>query len=147
LALVVLASACSDSSGPQQSPLDGLNHFAGTDSAGTPPPPPPSGTLTPGYFQGTVIGPSAPGAGGDSLATAPRVAGVVVSAYLELESDPVARVTTGADGHFSLPALPGGSYVVTVAPPLESGYGGVWATAPIHEASHLHPWWVVLWKR
>lgn len=147
LMVSLLASACSDSSGPNLSPLDGLTQYAGTDSTGTPPPPPPTGTTTPGYFQGTVIGPSEPGAGSDSLATAPRIAGVRVSAYAALEQGPVASVVTGADGRFVLPLLPGGHYAVTFTPPINSPYGGVWATAPAHAQSHTHPWWVVLWKK
>ena len=70
-----------------------------------------------------------------------------VSAYAELEKAPVATVITGADGRFVLPTLPAGHYAVTVTPPVNSPYGGVWATAPAHAESHTHPWWVVLWKK
>lgn len=146
MAATLLAAACTDGSGPNPSPLDGLVQYAGTDSIGAPPPPA-TGNPTAGYFRGTVVGPSAPGAGNDSLATAPRIAGVTVSVYAELEGSPVASVVTGADGRFVLPTLPGGHYAVTFTPPINSPYGGVWATAPIHAASHTHPWWVVLWKR
>jgi hypothetical protein len=146
LLLAAFVVACTDTAGPNASPLDGLTQYASTDSAGTTPPPP-VGTPAPGYFQGNVVGPSAPGAGNDSLSTAPRVAGVTVTAYAELDGDPVASVVTGADGRFALPTMPGGHYVVTFTPPPGSLYGGVWASAPIHGTSHTHLWWVVLWKR
>lgn len=146
LCLVAAAAACTDTAGPNPSPLDGLTQYASTDSLGAPPPPP-VGTPVPGYFQGTVLGPSAPGSGNDSLATAPRVAGVTVTAYTQLDRDPVASVVTGADGRFVLPTMPGGHYVVTFTPAPGSPYGGVWASAPVHGTSHTHHWWVVLWKR
>jgi hypothetical protein len=102
-----------------------------------------------------VLGPSAPGAGNDSLATAPRVANAKVTAYPRqpTATDPnavgtaVAEVVTGADGKFQLPTLPGGDYIVTINPAAGSIYGGVWVTATAHSTSHEFPWWVVLWKK
>lgn len=150
-----LAIACSDDpTGSEDSPLAGLAPRTASDSIGNPPPPPPTNP-TPGSFHGTVLGPSEPGAGNDSLATAPRVAGVVVSARLVTggsEADPdlgpvAASVTTGADGKFQLPTLSGGTYVVTFTPPANSIYGGVWVTSTTSATSNDWPWWVVLWKK
>ncbi|MDH5234508.1 MAG: carboxypeptidase-like regulatory domain-containing protein [Gemmatimonadota bacterium] len=157
LLCVALGLACADAgTGPARSPLAGLSQAAGQDSAGNPPPPNPSpGTNTPGYVLGTVLGPSAPGAGNDSLATAPRVPGARVAAFPVTGGSAgsptlgpeAASSTTGADGRFVLPTVPGGAYVVTITPPAASIYGGVWVTVTIHENSHLFPWWVVLWKK
>ena len=150
-----LAMACSDSySGSDNSPLAGLAPRTASDSVGNPPPPPPANP-TPGRFHGTVLGPSQPGAGNDSLATAPRVSGVVVTAYLVTggsQADPTlgpaaASVTTGTDGTFQLPTLSGGEYVVTFTPPANSIYGGVWVTAATSATSNDYPWWVTLWKK
>lgn len=158
LALVALAAACTDGTGPDTSPLRGLQYVVGTDSTGgTPPPPEATG---PGYFQGTVLGPSEPGSGGDTLATAPRIVGARLAAYAIPPGgtvsgndfgEEVASVTTGADGKFVFPTLPGGTYVVTVTPPsggaYANQYGGVWVTATAHPTSHEWPWWVVLWRK
>ena len=140
--LVLLASllvACdeNDPTRSGSSPLSGLSQAPGKDSTGSPPPPPPA-IPTPGYFHGTVLGPSAPGAGNDSVATAPRVAGVVVTVYPRISSSSAtpdvgpaaATVVTGADGKFQLPTIAGGEYVVTFNPPAGSPYGGVWVTLP-----------------
>ena len=150
-----LTMACSDSySGSDNSVLAGLAPRTAADSVGNPPPPPPTNP-TPGSFHGTVLGPSEPGAGNDSLATAPRVSGAVVAAYPVTggsQADPTlgpaaASVTTGANGKFQLPTLSGGEYVVTFTPPANSIYGGVWVTAVTSANSNDHPWWVTLWKK
>jgi hypothetical protein len=150
-----LAIACSDDpTGTDNSPIAGLAQREGSDSTGNPLPPPPANP-TPGSFHGTVLGPSTPGTGGDTLATAPRVAGVVVAAYLVTggtEANPTlgpvaASATTGADGKFALTTLSGGTYVVTFTPPANSIYGGVWVTAATSATSNDWPWWVVLWKK
>lgn len=155
LALLLSLAACGsdDTTGSPSSPLSGLSEAAGKDSTGTSVPAPPTST-TPGYFRGTVLGPSAPGATGDTLATAPRVSGVTVTAYPRLSTDPVpdvgpaaASVVTGSDGKFQLPQLPGGEYVVTFTPPAGSIYAGVWVTATAYSGSAEWPWWVVLPKR
>jgi hypothetical protein len=148
------AVACSDS--PTENgndPLAGLAQRDGKDSIGNPLPPAPS-TPVAGGFHGTVLGPSAPGSGGDTLASAPRISGVVVKAFkitggsqAEPELGPVEQtVTTGADGKFAL-TLSGGDYVVTFTPPANSVYGGVWVTAATSATSDQWPWWVILWKK
>lgn len=150
-----LTVACSDSpTESENSLLAGLAQREAADSAGNPVPPPPTNPVA-GSFHGTVLGPSQPGAGNDSLATAPRVSGVVITAYPVTggtEANPTlgpaaGTVTTGADGKFQLPTLAGGNYVVTFTPPANSIYGGVWVTAATSANSNDHPWWVVLWKK
>lgn len=155
-ALILVAMvACGDSAtDPVNTPLDGLARSSVADSVGNVPPAP-QAAAAPGYFRGTVLGPSTPGAGNDSLSTAPRVAGAVVTAFPVVggdDADPeigdaAATATTGADGRFTLATLPGGTYVVTIAPPASSPYRGVWVTASAHAGSHEHPWWVVLQER
>jgi hypothetical protein len=91
----------------------------------------------------------------DSLQTAPRVAGVRVAAFPITGGEPgsftlgaeVAATTTGADGMFTLPSVPGGLYAVTFTPSAGSIYVGVWSWGTIHEQSSLFPWWVVLPKK
>lgn len=157
VALVVMAAAaCESSTRPDASPISQIPQRANQDSLGTPisltPPP---GGQTPGYFQGTVLGPSAPGAGNDSLETAPRVVGATIDAYPVLEGvspgpqvGPLAAsTTTDADGRFVLPTLPGGTYAVVVTPPAASPYGPVWVMALAHENSHVSRWWVVLYNK
>jgi hypothetical protein len=155
--VAALAIACSDSTGPGDeggNPLLALSKTAAADSGGNVVPQPASST-TPGIFRGTVMGQSAPGAGNDSLNTAPRVAGAVITAYPTTQpgspnptlQPAAATVTTGADGKFTLPSLPGGAYVVTITPPSGSIYAGVWVTATAHSGSGEFPWWVVLPKK
>jgi hypothetical protein len=146
--------ACSDSPTENgNSPLAGLAQRDGKDSVGNPLPPPPA-TPAPGGVHGTVLGPSQAGSGGDTLATAPRISGVVVTAYPVTGGTQAVptlgaaeqSVTTGADGKFQL-TLSGGEYVVTFNPPASSIYGGVWVTAATSATSNEWPWWVILWKR
>ena len=149
------AIACSDdpTEPANDDPLAGLAQRDGRDSTGNPLPAPPS-TPVAGGFHGTVLGPSTPGQGNDTLATAPRIEGVVVKAFkivggtqAEPELGPVEQaVTTGADGKFAL-TLSGGDYVVTFTPPSNSIDGGVWVTASTSTASNEWPWWVILWKK
>jgi hypothetical protein len=147
--------ACADSpTDPDRTPLTGLTATAISDSLGNAPPPP-AGVAGPGTFHGTVIGPSPIGAGGDTLATAPRVPFVRVAAFPFLGMDgstpqlgpEEAAVFTDLDGRFQLPLLVGGEYVVTFTPGPGSNYGGVWSTATAHASSNAHPWWVVLWLK
>jgi hypothetical protein len=154
LALLAVAVACSDDSPTDAgaSPIAGLVSKSATDSVGNAPPTVPPGNATAGSFHGTVLGPSQPGAGNDSLQTAPRVAGATVTAYPVLSGSgasarlgtAVATAITGADGKFRLGTMPGGEYVVTIVPPASSIYAGVWVTAIAHATSDVYPWWVVL---
>jgi hypothetical protein len=153
--LGVAAIACEKGTAPSPTPLAGLVRVEGSDSVGTPAPTPPANS-GPGYVRGTVLGPSEPGSGNDSLATAPRVAGVVITAYPRVAPTTAdtmgigpmaAQVTTGADGKFQLPSVPAGEYIITFNPPADSPYGGVWTVGPIHERSHEYPFWVVLWRK
>jgi hypothetical protein len=150
--------ACSDDDpvGPSSSPLQGLTQQEERDSVGgSPPPPEQGGSLEPGIFRGRVLGQSEPGAGNDSLETAPRLAGVRVAAYPVLSSNngtpslgpEAASVVTGSDGMFQLPELPGGEYAVTFEPPAGSIYRGAWVHATAHGGSNEFPWWVVLSKK
>ena len=151
-AAVVIACGAGELVGPDAWPLAGLSKTTANDTS--------SGAHTPtgtgpGYFQGTVMGPSAPGGGNDTLSTAPRIAGVVVTIYERKadEADSVSvgeakgSVTTGADGRFTLPVLPAGNYVVTLVPPANSGYYGAYAFGPLRENSSEYPWWVVLARK
>jgi hypothetical protein len=154
LGAAVVVAACSTDSAvqPGGSPLAGLSRSESGDTANVNHSPTGTG---PGYFRGTVLGPSAPGAGNDSLDTAPRIAGVVVTIYERKPSaadtvavgDAKGSVTTGADGLFTLPTLPAGEYIVTFVPPSSSGYYGAYAFGPLRENSSEFPWWVVLAKR
>ena len=118
---------------------------------GSPVPTNPSNT-SPGVVRGTVLGPSTPGSGGDTLATAPKVANTTVVAYPVTGGSAASptlgpqagATTTGADGKFTLPSLAAGNYVVTFTPPTSSVYQGVWTTSHISAASEAYPWWVVL---
>jgi hypothetical protein len=134
------------------SPLAGLDQTAANDSSVV-------GDSTfgsgPGFFRGTVMGPSTPRQGNDSLATAPRIPGVVVTIYVKKPGhvdtvavgDAKGSVTTGADGKFTLPTLPAGEYIITFVPPANSGYHGAYAFGPLREHSGDYPWWVVLAKK
>jgi hypothetical protein len=150
--VTVAAAACSDDPiSNDLSPIAGLQESAVRDSTGSAPPPDPG--TGPGIVRGTVLGESEPGAGNDSLETAPRIAGVRVTAYPVIgtqtgggpELGPeAASTTTGADGKFELPPLAGGEYAVVFDPPATSGYRGQWAHGPVGPQSADFPWWVVL---
>ena len=153
LAALALAAACGDDTATSQpngneSVLAGLSVVQRNDTA------PSSSNLSgSGYFRGTVMAPALPGAGNDSLATSPRIAGVVVTIYPRIGSSlssqipvgPAAGSTvTNAQGQFTLPTLPAGEYVVTFVPPAGSTYAGSYAFGPLRSNSSEHPWWVVL---
>jgi hypothetical protein len=155
LGTLALSVACSGRDAliqpPVLSPLAGLNESAARDSSGGSPP---TGAPQPGDLSGTVVGPSPVGSGGDTLATAPRVAGVEITVYQVIESNlpvyppmvgpPIASTISGVDGKFALPGLPGGPIVVTFEPPSSGAYAGTWSSWVIHANSGDYPWWVVL---
>jgi hypothetical protein len=154
LVVAGVVAACSTDSPvqPTGSPLAGLSKAEAGDTSNATHQPTGTG---PGFFRGTVLGPSLPGAGNDSLNTAPRIAGVVVTIYQRkmdgadtvAVGDAKGSVTTGTDGKFTLPTLPAGEYVVTFVPPASSGYHGAYAFGPLRENSSEYPWWVVLAKK
>jgi hypothetical protein len=154
LSMGVVIAACGTDAvvQPDDSPLSGLAKSASGDSASVSHTPTGTG---PGYFRGTVLGPSQSGAGNDSLNTAPRVSGVVITVYERKAGtadtvsagDAKGTVTTGADGKFQLPTLPAGEYVVTFVPPAGSIYHGAYVFGPLRQNSSDYPWWVVLAKK
>jgi hypothetical protein len=154
---IALAAACAADpvTIPEGSPLAGLNETAVRDSTNQPignSGHVPTGS---GYFRGTVVAPALPGSGNDSLNTAPRIAGVVVTIYERKGDgdDPASvgdakgTVTTGTDGKWTLPTLPAGDYVVTFVPPPGSGYHGAYGYGPLHQGSHEFQWWIVLARK
>lgn len=149
--LLVGAAACSSATDSAPTVLEGLSQSSVRDSAGGTAPTPT--TQGPGFVRGTVLGPSQAGAGNDSLSTAPRVVGASVKAFPVISGantasptvgPEAASATTGADGKFTMPSMPGGDYVFTISPPANSPYSGVWASTRIHPGSSEWPWWVVL---
>lgn len=153
LLLAAAVAACSsDSTGATlPGPLAGLSESSPRDSVGgTPPEHPVTGE---GQVRGTVLGPSLPGSGNDSLQTAPRIANARITAYLVTGQDPItigasaASVTTDAEGRFMLPVLPAGLYAVTVEPPAPSIYVGQYILGEVHSESINFPWWIVLAKK
>ena len=149
------AIACSDT-GPRvdTSPLAGLTRVQSNDSGTTAPPP---GPATPGSFHGVVLGQAANIPGSDTLANAPRLANVRVTAYPRVQSrtdtlgvgPAAASVLTDQNGAFQVPELPGGEYVVTFNPqsPDDLKYTGAWSIATIHSRSNDYPWWIMLMKK
>lgn len=147
-----LACALPSSSSDEESPLAGLTEAAvvGADGRGIPQPTSPHGA---GHVRGTLIGPSLPGAGDDSLETAPRIAGATIRIYPVIVGhsegnelivgEEVASITTDANGQFETPVFEGGTeYVLTFLPPAGTGYAPVWARTIFWTTSHEWPWWV-----
>lgn len=151
LAVVCFASACDDLNSPERSPLEGLTYVISTDSTGSFMPAAPL-ELVPGYFVGTVLGAKLPGSGNDSLATMPRIAGAVVTAYPVLAGagafatvgDAEATAVTDANGKFTLPEVPGGPYMLAVEPPEGSAFVGQYISAHAYSESHLFAHWLIL---
>ena len=156
LMLVALAAACSDAAQEPTppSPLAGFVAKDPVDSAGhgVSQPLSPQGS---GSVRGTVLAPSAPGAGNDSLNTATRIAGVVIRIYPVVGNPEVASptlgalvttVTTDANGRFQTPVIDGsqGWHVLTFTPPAGSGYQAVWSRTQFWTQSADSPWWVTL---
>lgn len=154
--LLALAAACGSAtdSTPDASPLVGLSGIDAVDSAGhgVSVPLSPQGS---GYVRGTVLAPSPPGAGNDSLQTAPRIAGVVIRIY-PIVGNPIGAnptlgallttVTTDANGRFQTPVIDGtaGWHALTFTPPASAGYQAVWARTQFWTGSSDTPWWVTL---
>ncbi|MCA0374230.1 MAG: hypothetical protein LCH84_01090 [Gemmatimonadetes bacterium] len=156
LFLTMSVAACSDDPGSPTpaNPLAGLVGKPAVDSAGhgIPVPLSPSGA---GFVRGTVIAPSAPGAGNDSLNTATRIAGVIVRVYPVIGSPDVpsptlgavvATDTTDATGQFQTPVIAGGQswHVLTFTPPTGSAYQAVWSRTQFWTQSSERRWWVTL---
>lgn len=154
--LIAFAAACGSAtdSSTDASPLAGLSGIEAVDSAG-------QGVTVPlspqgaGYVRGTVLAPSAPGAGNDSLQTATRIAGVVIRIYPIIgnpqQANPTlgalqATVTTDANGRFETPVIDGsaGWHALTFTPPSGAGYQAVWARTQFWTGSSEYPWWVTL---
>jgi hypothetical protein len=154
VAVIGITVACGGgdtaATGPLTTPLAGLVPGATNDSSPvTNPPPDP----TPGSFHGTIMGHSVFPPGTDTLSTLPRIVGARVTVFAHGQpttSDTlgvgaqVASVTTDANGQFQIPTLPGGLYIVTIAPPAGSKYQGIYVAAIAHAHSADYPWWVVL---
>lgn len=153
---VAVAVACGGSIDDpiEPGPLAGFTGVEAVDStgAGVSQPFSPQGS---GYVRGTVLAPSAPGAGNDSLNTATRIAGVVIRIY-PIVGDPnvatptlgalQATVLTDASGRFQTPVIDGsqGWHALTFTPPVGSPYQPVWSRTQFWTESSLHPWWVTL---
>ena len=146
IAFVAIAAACADGpAGPVGDPLAGLAVAERGDTASASPT---STPRSPGYFVGTVYGYEP---GPDTLASAVRLEGARVTAYVRVDGSEgvtagrqVASVLTNAQGHFQLPTLPGGEYVVTFVPAATSPYRGGWTTAEAWQQSGDSPWWIML---
>ena len=155
LLLLVAAVACDGSVGPdQRNPLRGVRQVSAADSTGSGVPQPLS-PIGSGSVVGIVIGPSAPGAGNDSLLSAPRIVGVVIRIHPVLgDDDPaaptlgpvVATLTTDANGRFTTPVVGSTSlgHVLTFTPPSGSPYAAVWTRTQFWSNSAATPWWVML---
>lgn len=95
----------------------------------------PSTTNGPGPIQvgGIVKG---VGVGSDTMATAPKLEGVVVKAYKHLGysgndvrvGDEIGTLTTDANGWFGWFSLPPGNYVVSFTPPASGPFRGTYVT-------------------
>jgi hypothetical protein len=147
IAVVIVAAGCSDREppGPGSDPLAGLTAATRGDTAPAPPDSTPRGA---GYFVGTVYG-YEPGA--DTLASAVRIEGARVTAFVRAESNgevvagrQVATVLTNGQGFFRMPTLPAGAYIVTFLPPSTSPYRGGWTTAEAWQQSGDSPWYIML---
>ena len=156
VAVIAMAAACGGSVDEPvvPGPLAGFVGKTAVDSTGTgvPQPTSPQGS---GYVRGTVIAPSASGAGNDSLNTATRIAGVIIKIYPIIGDPNVASptlgallntVTTDANGQFQTPVIDGsqGWHALTFTPPTGSGYQAVWSRTQFWTGSATYPWWVTL---
>lgn len=147
LAGAVTIGACGSDPVPPSVPsiLAGLA-ATNADSA---PPPTPQPTPGTGAFHGLVLG---HGTGPDTMATAPRLQGVKVTAYPHSGWDgqePVvgaaaAVMTTDGTGAYQSPMLPGGNYIITFVPPTDSEYRGVYVQGNINSTSDVGTWVVIL---
>ncbi|HEX9563370.1 MAG TPA: carboxypeptidase-like regulatory domain-containing protein [Gemmatimonadaceae bacterium] len=148
------AGCSNDTTGPDNaSPLAGLTRVEANDTGTTSGPP---GQVAPGSFHGNVLGLAVNGATGDTLSSAVKLEGVKVTAYEHsgqfgtdgrpLPGAVAGSVTTDANGTFQMPELPGGEYIVTIAPqpPYDAVYHGGWTITTVSEESNRHPWWIFL---
>jgi hypothetical protein len=148
---VTTAIACTDSNpaapATQQNPLkDGVQLQSPDTANGT------GGTAAQGdgSFHGSVKGYNEADFP-DTLKSVKPLANVTVTAYhAELtNADPklgavAAKVSTNADGQFTLPTLTGGLYVVTFTPAPADAYDGAWTIATASSKSGDLPWVIML---
>lgn len=140
----------SDGAGPSDDPLAGLEQAVRTDSNATSPPD--TATPGPGRIVGTVFGIDI-GADYDTVGTAVALAGVAVTAYERdgsgvsvVAGEKRAETVTDASGHFALPPLPAGEYVVTFVPPPSLPYRASWTVGQAWSGSADNGWYIMLRK-
>lgn len=150
-AALVVAAACSDSptSSADDRSLEGLVTLSLDDSVNGPP----DDTVPdgPGHFKGVVRGwdPSV----SDTMASLVPLPNVRVTAYErdgtvqqpEL-GDPVAQTFSNQQGHWELPTVPGGEYIITFVPAASSGYRSGWTLGFAWPGSGNNTWGISLPK-
>lgn len=147
--------ACSDdSTGPDESNLlTGLSPVEANDTSSVISPTEP---VEPGAFHGNVLGLAQIGGVGDTISNAVKMEGVLIRAYaysgavddrgLPVPGALVGSAQTDANGMFQMPELPGGNYIVTIAPqpPDDATWIGGWTLTTVNAESNRYPWWIFL---
>ena len=146
-------AACSahDATGPGSDPLSGLVRSQAKDQGGSPADTAaPTGSVQnngPGFFQGRVVGYTSTAT--DTVLDSQGLPGVTVSAYAQgsdgrAAGGALATTVSDASGGWTLPQVPGGSYVVTFVPAATSPYQGTWTVAYASPQSGTRAWWIML---